>query len=43
LRVFLEELMMRDLELELTGPIERAASDFAAGIKRMPTRVGVRA
>jgi cytochrome P450 len=41
LRVFLQELMARDLRLELSGTIERAASNFAAGIKRMPIRVGI--
>lgn len=41
LRVFLEELLARNLNLELTGPIERAASNLAAGIKRMPMRVAI--
>jgi cytochrome P450 len=42
LRVFLEELMARNLGLELTGPVERAPSNLAAGIKRMPIRVAIR-
>jgi cytochrome P450 len=41
LRVFLEELLVRNLQLELTGPIERAASNLAAGIRRMPIRIAV--
>ena len=41
LRVFLEELMARKLNLELTGAIERSASNFAAGIKRMPIGVTI--
>jgi cytochrome P450 len=41
LRVFLEELMARNLDLELTGAIARSASNFAAGIKRMPIRVAI--
>jgi cytochrome P450 len=43
LRVFLEELIARKLDVELTGPIARAASNFAAGIERMPIRVAIRA
>jgi cytochrome P450 len=41
LRVFLEEWMARNLDLELTGAIERVPSNFAAGIKRMPVRTVV--
>jgi cytochrome P450 len=41
LRVFLEELVARKLNLELTGAIERSASNFAAGIKRMPIAVAI--
>ncbi len=41
LRVFLEELMARRLKLELTGEVERSRSNFAAGIRRMPVRVGI--
>lgn len=43
LRVFLEELLVRNLQLELTGPIDRSASNLAAGIKRMPVRLAIRA
>jgi len=39
LRVFLEELIARNLTFELTGAVERSASKFAAGIKRMPVGV----
>lgn len=39
LRVFLEEFLARSLELNLAGPVERAASNLAAGIKRMPMRI----
>jgi len=42
LRVFLEEWLMRNLQLELTGPIDRSASNLAAGIKRMPVRLAIR-
>lgn len=41
LRVFLEEWMARKPEVELTGPVERLASNLAAGIKRMPIRVTI--
>jgi len=41
LRVFLEELIARNLYLELTGAVERSASNLAAGIKRMPIRVAI--
>jgi len=41
LRLFLEEMVARNLNLELTGTVERAASNLAAGIKRMPVRVAI--
>jgi cytochrome P450 len=41
LRVFLEELIARKLNLQLTGAIERSASNLAAGIKRMPIGVAI--
>jgi cytochrome P450 len=41
LRVFLEEWMSRAIDPQLTGAVERTASNFAAGIKRMPIRVVV--
>lgn len=41
LRVFFEELVARKLDFQLTGTIERSASNFAAGIKRMPVRVAI--
>jgi len=39
LRVFLEEWIARGLEVELAGAVERVASNFAAGLKRMPIRL----
>ncbi|HLI81132.1 MAG TPA: cytochrome P450 [Candidatus Binataceae bacterium] len=39
LRVFLEEWMARDIEVEPALAVERVASNFAAGIKRMPIRI----
>ena len=39
LRVFLEELLERNLSLELADDVERVPSNFAAGLKRMPIRV----
>jgi len=41
LRVFLEEWMMRAIDLQPKGAIERTASNFAAGIRRMPIRVAI--
>lgn len=39
LRIVFEELLARDVELELTAPPERLRSNFFNGIKRMPVRV----
>jgi cytochrome P450 len=39
LQVFLEEFAARRFVVELTGAIERSASNLAAGIKRMPIRI----
>jgi cytochrome P450 len=41
LRVLLEELIGRKLVFELTGTIERCASNLAAGIKRMQVAVAI--
>ncbi len=41
MRVFLEELTTRGLGFELTGAVERSASNFASGIKRMPVAVAI--
>ena len=41
LRVFLEELIGRNLAFKLTGPFERSRSNLAAGIKRMPVAVAI--
>jgi cytochrome P450 len=41
LRVFLEEWMVRGFDVELTSPVERLASNLAAGIKRMPIRISI--
>ncbi|HEU4657405.1 MAG TPA: cytochrome P450 [Capillimicrobium sp.] len=38
-RIAFEELLARNLEVELTGPVERLRSNFFNGIKRMPVRV----
>jgi cytochrome P450 len=39
IRITFEELLARDVELELTGTPERLRSNFFNGIKRMPVRV----
>lgn len=41
LRVFLEEWIARNVDVELTGAVERVASNLAAGIKRMPIRISI--
>ena len=39
IRITFEELLARNVEIELTGPAERLRSNFFNGIKRMPVRV----
>ena len=41
LRVFLEEFTARNLIFEMAGPVERARSNLAAGIKRIPVHVAI--
>ncbi len=41
LRIFLEELIAGKLDFGLAGAVERSASNFAAGIKRMPVAVAI--
>ena len=41
LRVFLEEWIARGLEAHLIGTVERVASNFAAGLRRLPIRVAL--
>jgi cytochrome P450 len=41
LGIFLEEWMARAIDCHLTGAIERLASNFAAGIRRLPIRVAI--
>jgi cytochrome P450 len=36
MRIFFEEVLWRLPDMELAGPVERLASNFQAGIKRMP-------
>lgn len=39
IRVLLEELLRRDLQLESNGPVRRVRSNFVNGVKSMPVRV----
>ena len=39
IRITFEELLARDMQIELAGPAERLRSNFFNGIKRMPVRV----
>lgn len=38
-RIAFEELLKRDVDVELTGPPERLRSNFFNGVKRLPVRV----
>jgi cytochrome P450 len=38
-RIMIEEILRRDVEVSLTGPIEHVRSNFIHGIKRFPVRV----
>jgi cytochrome P450 len=42
IRIVFEDLLSRDLEIELAAPPERLRSNFFNGIKRMPVRVRTR-
>jgi cytochrome P450 len=41
-RIMIEEILRRDVEVSLTGPIEHVRSNFIHGIKRFPVRVSSR-
>lgn len=38
-RILIEEILRRDVHLELTGPVEHVRTNFIHGIKRFPVRV----
>jgi cytochrome P450 len=38
-RIMIEEILRRDVKVDLTGPIEHVRSNFIHGIKRFPVRV----
>jgi cytochrome P450 len=41
-RIMIEEILRRDVKVDLTGPIEHVRSNFIHGIKRFPVRVSSR-